>query len=256
VIDATFGKKNHIMIGDIIRFQEDSLGSQLLVKSKLNKMDNLNAGLVDLISNLDDPNDNYQKLYSTYQWFQVVGYGESIDYVMPIIDQSTPLPNKKTELIAYVDPVNFGLFKDTTSAQGLTYFDQNRSLLTVASSQDSEAYFSLKFNNTNFKKISGTDLRQMNVDLLTLMGRDKDASDEAYHPILFKNGDQAYQYAGRTAAIISTIKIYQLLSGIILIVVLIVTIFTIVLVTQKQIDGTRSQIGTLKALGYYKREIV
>ena len=256
VIDATFGKKNHIMIGDIIRFQEDSLGSQLLVKSKLNNMDHLNAGLVDTISNLDDPNDNYQKLYSTYKWFQVVGYGESIDYVMPIIDQSTPLPNKKTELIAYIDPVNFGLFKDPKSAQGLTYFDQNQSLLTAANSQDSEAYFSLKFNNTSLKKISKLDLHQMNVDLLTLMGRDKDASDEGYHPILFKNGDQAYQYAGRTASIISTIKIYQLLSGVILIVVLVVTIFTIVLVTQKQIDGTRSQVGTLKALGYYKREIV
>jgi len=55
------------MIGDIIRFQEDSLGSQFLVKSKLNNMDHLNAGLVDTISNLDDPNDNYQKLYSTYK---------------------------------------------------------------------------------------------------------------------------------------------------------------------------------------------
>jgi len=67
VVDATFAKRNELKIGNIVRFQADDLGEQLLVTSKLNtKTNDFNRQQIAQIRDLDDPNDIYNKLYSTY----------------------------------------------------------------------------------------------------------------------------------------------------------------------------------------------
>jgi len=67
VVDATFAKRNKLSIGDIVRFQADDLGDQLLVKSALNhKTSDFNRQQIAQIKDLDDPDDIYNKLYSTY----------------------------------------------------------------------------------------------------------------------------------------------------------------------------------------------
>jgi putative ABC transport system permease protein len=67
VVDATFAKRNNLKIGNIVRFQADDLGEQLLVTSELNtKTSDFNRQQIAQIKNLDDPDDIYNQLYSTY----------------------------------------------------------------------------------------------------------------------------------------------------------------------------------------------
>jgi len=254
VLDATFAKKNNIRIGDILRYQADALGSQLKVKSSQNeKTSKTDFDQINQIVDLDDPNDIYNQFYSTYNWFQVVGLGESADFVTPTMDASTPLANKNTELIAYIHPELFGLIKNNDS-YGFTYFDEARMTLAVSSSADRDAYYSLRLKNDPggyFKKISLATAAGFDRDLKQLTGRKQDSEK-----LVFSFNDREYQFYGRTATFINVINIYNIIAGILLILVLGVVLFTIGLVTKKQVERTRSQIGLMKALGYRKRVMI
>jgi len=254
VIDATFAKKNNIRIGDILRYQADALGSQLRVKSSENDKTNKNDfDQINQISDLDDPNDIYNQFYSTYNWFQVVGFGESADFVNPTMDAQTPLANKNTELIAYIHPELFGLIKND-DPYGFTYFDETRMVLAVSSSSDRDAYYSLRLKSDPggyFKKISLDIASAFDHDLKQLSGRKSDSEK-----LVFSFNDREYKYYGRISTFINVINVYNIIAGILLILVLGVVLFTIGLVTKKQVERTSSQIGLMKALGYRKRVMV
>jgi putative ABC transport system permease protein len=59
--------------------------------------------------------------------------GNSADFVMPVLDANSPLPNKQKEGLIYLHPQNFGLLKQ---ANGLYQYDQTYGKLTVTSNNE------------------------------------------------------------------------------------------------------------------------
>lgn len=115
VIDPIYAKKHNIKINDIIRFQKDVLGDQLLVNSLENKtttkqqFEDINKITKQ---GLTDSNSVYQIKYAgSFDWYQVVGFANSADFIFPTINSYSPIPNRLSEGIVYVDPLRFGLIK-------------------------------------------------------------------------------------------------------------------------------------------------
>lgn len=120
VVDPVFAKKHNLKINDIIRIQADNFGSQILVDSPYNE--NINNNFLNDLKiikeglnkpgslGINDPDGLYIKKYSyANDWYQIVGFGGSADFTMPIVNQSSPVPNRDKEGLLYVHHANFGL---------------------------------------------------------------------------------------------------------------------------------------------------
>ncbi|WP_031542152.1 FtsX-like permease family protein [Mesoplasma photuris] len=251
VIDATFAEKNNIEIGDIIRFQNDILGDQMLVASRENT--NTSEAQFQQIESmleegLDDPAGIYQKVYKQFDWYQVVGFGNSADLTMPIINANSPMPNRKKEGLIYVDPSALGLFQREDS-KGLYYYDATKTKLLVSSTSEMESYYSLKTKNGEIP--SDADMARINEDFKKMLNK-QDISTKLFFAI----GDADYALSGRTQNLEDVIITYELIAAVILLSLLVVSLYTAGIMTRKQIEKTRGQIGTMRALGYRKRKLI
>lgn len=226
VINKEFAEKNHLKIGDVIRVQEDRLGSSLKVNQDLD---------------INDPE------LSSFNWFEIVGYGVSADFITPIIDETTPLPNKTKEGILYINPVQFGLTPLTDIDNNtLWYYNKSKEILTIASNKDSEIYYVGKWtsNEKNLKVISDFfKERYTNISNFSAA-------------LIYGLGDSNYRFNSRTSTLPSTITAFITLLICLLTIVLLITGITIILITYKNIDNSKPQIGILKSLGYSNWKIL
>lgn len=225
VVNKEFAQKNHLQINDTIRLQADQWGSSLKVSG----------------FNLNDP------LYSNFNWLKIVGYGVSADFTTPIIDQTTPIPNKMREGILYVDPLQFGLTKKAEANNFIWAYDKANEKITVAANGDREVYFVGKSSMphiNNIKQIS-TMLKANYINTI-----DSTAS------LVYQLGDSNYLFNNRTSTLQATINGFKSLLVGLLLIMLIITSITVVLITYKNIDNSRTQIGILKSLGYSNGKIL
>lgn len=226
VINKEFAQNNNLTIGDTIRVQKDELGTSLKV------------------TGYDLSNPAYKK----YAWLKIVGFGTSADFTTPIIDRTTPIPNKTREGILYVDPSNFGLsaVKNTTDSN-FQWSTDGKENITVSSNNDKEVYFVGKslINHKNNLSLISKSLRQTYVNTI-----DSDAK------LVYALGDNSYQFANRTNTLVNAIAGFKSLLVALLLIVLIITGITVVLITYKNIDNSKTQIGILKSLGYSNIKIL
>ncbi|QVK06585.1 ABC transporter permease [Mycoplasma mycoides] len=247
LIDPIYAKKHNIKINDIIRFQKDVLGDQLLVNSLENKtttkqqFEDINKITKQ---GLTDNNGIYQIKYaSSFDWYQVVGFANSADFIFPTINAYSPIPNRLNEGIIYVDPLRFGLIKQT---DGFYKYDSTSSKLVVSSNNEWESFYSLKTN----QKLSDEIIDWMNQYFSQLINK------KAQDKWIYKLEDPNYRFNSRTSVIKKTISAYNIYSFIVLLAVISVVLYTTFLITKKQILNSRGQIGTMRAIGYKKRQMV
>lgn len=225
VINKQFAQKNNLKIGDIIRVNVDTLGSSLKVSNY----------------DINDPK------YSVYNWLQIVGFGNSADFITPIIDQTTPLPNKLREGILYVDYHQFGLTKVNFNNNSLWYYNKSKEKISITSNKDQEIYYVAKSVNSSKNNLGPISdflkARYVNIS-------DANAS------LVYALGDSSYRFNSRTATLPSTITGFTTLLILLLLIVLLITGITVVLVTYKNIDNSKPAIGILKSLGYSNWKIL
>ncbi|WP_434333186.1 ABC transporter permease [Mycoplasma capricolum] len=247
VIDPIYAKKHNIKINDIIRFQKDVLGDQLLVNSLNNKQttqEQFNDINKITKQGLTDVNGIYQIKYaSSFDWYQVVGFANSADFIFPTINAYTPIPNRLNEGIIYVDPSRFGLIKQD---DGFYRYDSTSSKLVVSSNNEWESFYSLKTKD----KLNDQIIDWMNQYFNQLINK------RTQNKWIYKLDDSNYRFSSRTNVIKKTISAYNIYSVAVLLAVISVVLYTTFLITKKQILNSRGQIGTMRAIGYKKRQMV
>lgn len=253
VIDSIFAKIHNLHINDIIRIQRDSLGNQLLVKTSEDK-NNLHEDIEQIKSEgLLKSEGIYQKKYvNNFKWFQIVGFGGSIDFSMPVVNISSPVPNRNKELLVYTNPNVFGL-KPAISDKGKEYnlykLDVSDGRLTVSSSSETESFYSLKMKNNKIP--NPQQIKKMNADFNELLGQNK--RPKIYFYAL---RDYNYTFANRTNTLESVINLYNITTSLLVVVFIIIVFYAIGLVLRDQVRKSRGQIGILKALGYNNFQVV
>lgn len=225
VINKEFAEKNKLKIGDIIRVYQDNLGDTLKVINQ----------------DINNPENN------VYNWLQIVGYGNSADFITPIIDQSTPLPNKLKEGILYVDPLQFGLSPLTnTNNNTLWYYNKGIEKITISSNADAEIYYVGKWTT-----------KEHDINIISQYFKERYVNiSDSTAKLVYLLGDGNYRFNSRTATLPSTTKGFTTLLISLLLIVLIITGITVLLITYKNIDNTKPQIGILKSLGYSNWKIL
>lgn len=223
VINKEFADKNDLKIGDVIRVQEDRFGKTLKVNDDINKEAN-----------------------KTFNWFQIVGFGNSADFISPIIDQTTPLPNKNKEGILYVHPSQFGLKPLTKFLNNtLWYYNRAEEMITVAANTDTEIYYVGKWNEKSNLNSVVSFFKERYVNIT-----------DSTTKLVYNRGDSNYRFNSRTAMLPSTTKGFTALLIALLLIVLVITGITVILITYKNIDNSKPQIGILKSLGYSNWKIL
>ncbi|ALA97809.1 ABC transporter permease [Spiroplasma kunkelii CR2-3x] len=247
-----FARKNKIKINDIIRLQPDRYGTTIKVADSELKG-------VDLTSyEREDINKWLPKSpYSNENWFRVVGFGQSADYVTPIIDAGHPFPNMKNEGIAYLDPRLFGLVEDTVGNKyPVTKLDLTEQILIPESQLEREIYYIGKFQQTKVDQMRSNYSQTINNYLNTEQG--KHIGLNGYYVKTLSNGlpiatfrtDNRYEFAKRITYFTSTLSDFISGSYILITILLIISFFVLILVVRRQIDATGPQNGLLQALGY------
>ncbi|WP_374696256.1 FtsX-like permease family protein [Spiroplasma endosymbiont of Polydrusus formosus] len=251
-----FALKNKIKINDIVRLQPDRHGTTIkVVDSELENVDLSSYQKKDINKWL--PHSPYTK----ENWFRVVGFGQSADYVTPIIDSSHPFPNMRDEGIAYLDPRLFGLVEetveDTDSNQYLvTKLDLTKQVLITKSQLEREVYYVGKFQKTKVNQTRCVYSKTINNYLNSDQG--KDIGLQGYYvktlttgvPIVTFRTDNSYEFAKRITYFTSTLNAFINASYILITILLIISFFVLILVVRRQIDATGPQNGLLRALGY------
>lgn len=248
VLQKTFAEKNKIKIGDIIRMQKDSneQGDQLVVTKNSTIKNNLDKELNGshwYSFSKENPNSvGYRATqYANAFWFEVVGFGVSSDFMMPVIDQTTTLPNIKKDMIAYVDPNVFGFGKANQVNKNIFSYSAADAKLQLVSNYDREVYFSIK-SNTNEK----LNLKKINRDYSAMAGFKLDQK------IIFDTNDSDYQYVSRIKTFKSIANIYNIIVAVLLLIVAGIAVITIILITVKHVESVQKQMGTFKAIGYHR----
>lgn len=224
VINKEFAEKNNLKVGNTIRIQEDRLGSSLKVNYDLNSPE-----------------------YNSFNWLQIVGYGSSADFITPIIDQTTPLPNKVREGILYISPLQFGLTAQTDIDNNtLWYYNKSKETVTISSNNDREVYYVGKWTT-----------KEKNLNTISDFFRERYVSiSDSNAKLVYALGDSNYRFNNRTATLPSTTTGFITLLIALLLIVLVITGITVILITFKNIDNTKPQIGILKSLGYSNWKIL
>lgn len=257
VVDNIFAQKHNLKINDIIRIQSDNYGDQIKVDSLQNT--NITPTFINDLKiikdqiaapnskGLNDPAGLYVGKYEqANDWYQVVGIGASVDFTMPVLNKSSPVPNRTKEGLLYVDSSVFGLHVE--GVYGFVSYDQRDGRLTVTSNNEWEGFYSLA--NKNGKVPSETVIREMNLEFNRLIGKATNAQTYFYG-----RSDSNYRYALRTKALLAVVKYYSVGIVIFLVLLIIVIVFSITLILKKQVDHSRGQVGILKSLGYTPAKI-
>ncbi|AGM24603.1 ABC transporter permease [Spiroplasma chrysopicola] len=256
-----FAKNNNIKINDIIRLQADIYGTTIKVAdSEITPVDLSEFAGKDINDWL--PNSNY----SSTTWFRVVGFGQSADFITPIIDSTHPFPNMKDEGIAYVNPKLFGLTKEKIDVDGKTYdvdkFDLTNQVLAAESNFDREIYYAGKFN-ANVSMADRENLSRKLNKYLNTQASQEIALKSHYEktllsdePVLTFKTDTTYKFANRTVYFTTALNGFITGSYILIALILIISFFVLILVLRRQIETTGPQNGLLRALGYRRRYII
>ncbi|WP_425380569.1 hypothetical protein [Spiroplasma endosymbiont of Stenodema calcarata] len=235
-----FAQKNNIKINDIIRLQTDQYGTTIKVAdSELKKVDLTSYQHQDINKWL--PSSSYKN----QNWFRVVGFGQSADYITPIIDASHPFPNMKNEGIAYVDPRLFGLVETTVAdktgqSYEVTALDLAKQVLIPESQLDREIYYVGKFNHTNTDSVrslySQTINNYLNSDKGEYVGLNsyyvKTLSTGL--PVATFRTDKRYQFSNRITYFTTTLSAFISGSYILITILLIISFFVLILVVRRQ----------------------
>lgn len=251
-----FSRKNNIKINNIIRLQPDIYGTTIkVIDSEIKKVDLTQYEKEDINRWLP------KSKYSNENWFRVVGFGQSADYITPIIDKLHPIPNIRNEGIAYLDPRLFGLFEEIIEYENnkkysIIKLDITKQILIPESQSDREIYYVGKFQKTNINKIKNTYSKILNSYLNTEKG--KYIGLHGYYiktlltdlPIVTFYNDNHYEYSQRITYFTSALNIFIKCSYILITILLIISFFMLILVVQRQIEATGPQNGLLRALGY------
>lgn len=254
-----FARKNNIKINDIIRLQPDRYGTTIKVAdSELKDVDLTPYEKEDINKWLP------KSPYANENWFRVVGFGQSADYVTPIIDAVHPFPNMKNEGIAYLDPRLFGLVEDTVEDTAghkypVTKLDLTKQILIPESQLEREVYYVGKFQQTKVDQMRNNYSQTINNYLNTNQG--KHIGLHGYYvktlstglPIATFRTDNRYEFAKRITYFTSTLNAFISGSYILITILLIISFFVLILVVRRQIDATGPQNGLLRALGYRRR---
>ncbi|MDQ7982797.1 MAG: ABC transporter permease [Spiroplasma sp.] len=225
VINKEFANKNNLIIGDVIRVQLDEKGDSLKVDY-----------------------DITNPAYNNYNWLKIVGFGGSADFITPIIDQTTPLPNKTKEGILYVEPTKFGFASRLKVDNNWLWFhNKSKDWIGTASSKDTEVYYVGK--STMTEKNDLTEISNF------FKARYVDISNAGAN-LVYRLGDSNYRFNSRTSTLPGTIQAFKSLLIALLLIVLVITGITVILITFKNIDNSKPQIGILKSLGYSNWKIL
>ncbi|WP_339020325.1 ABC transporter permease [Spiroplasma endosymbiont of Atherix ibis] len=277
-LSEQFAKNNNIEINDIIRLNDDSFGSSVLVKNSEN-----NSVDISKYKNKDINEWINSSNYSSMNWFQVVGFGSSADFMMPIISSNSPLPNLNNEGLAYVNPKNFGWqrtylttsfkknivnkMKEVIDDHEIENFrvwnsnseTQSQETLRIISSKDKEVYYSLKFIN----KIS----QEMNIELNSILTNLNKAQEYgltiSYNPpthssnkVVYDVADKDYSFVLRTQMYMKIIKYFKIIMYAVTIVTVLIGVWILTIILRNNIQKTFGQNGILLSLGYKKNELI
>ncbi|AGM25612.1 ABC transporter permease [Spiroplasma syrphidicola EA-1] len=256
-----FAKNNNIKINDIIRLQADIYGTTIKVADSEIKPVDLSQ-FVGKDINEWLPNSNY----SSTAWFRVVGFGQSADFITPIIDSTHPFPNMKNEGIAYVNPKLFGLSKEKITVEGKEYdvdsFKIADQVLAAESNFDREIYYAGKFNANGSLADKENLSKELN-QFLNTQASQKIGLKSYYEktllsgePVLTFKTDTTYKFANRTVYFTTALNGFITGSYILIALILIISFFVLILVLRRQIETTGPQNGLLRALGYRRRYII
>ncbi|QHX36149.1 hypothetical protein STIUS_v1c05950 [Spiroplasma sp. TIUS-1] len=236
IINENFAKLNNIKIGDVVRVEKDKYGDSLLVKNSQNIDESLKSQLENS-SPTDFVNNN-----EPMAWFHIIGFGTSADFATPVTDITTSFPDSKTSFIGYVKPENFGLSRVDN---GYYAFDQTKSLL-YGTEFGKESYLSFKLNSKNI------DIHELNNDF------NRAVLDEniVNNKILFMTSDTSYEYSNRLTLFITVITAYNVIALFLFVITILISLFALSIVLKKRVEAVKAQMGCLKALGYWKREIL
>ncbi|WP_338956204.1 ABC transporter permease [Spiroplasma endosymbiont of Polydrusus cervinus] len=258
-LTSEFARKNKIKINDIVRLQPDRYGTTIkVVDSELENVDLSSYQKEDINKWL--PHSPYTK----ENWFRVVGFGQSADYVTPIIDASHPFPNMRDEGIAYLDPRLFGLVEETVEDTDgnqylVTKLDLAKQVLIPESQLEREVYYVGKFQQTKvdqtrsvYSKIINNYLNSDQGEHIGLQGYYVKTLSTGIPTATFRT-DNSYEFAKRITYFTSTLNAFISASYILITILLIISFFVLILVVRRQIDATGPQNGLLRALGYRRR---
>lgn len=235
IINENFAKENNLKLNDIIRVQLDKQGNTLNVRDNLEVKKNLES-VTDIHTQLPEQ-------YKKYFWMQIVGFGTSADFMSPIIDETSIIPNSKTNMIAYVHPSHFGMIVDKNSPFYLQ--SMSESTLMPTSSYGNEIYYSAKFNSTKH-----------NLDLIDKEFKRITNNNAGNSKIVYGINDSDYIFAQRTMLLDQIVAGYKIGITLLLVVVMGISLFALVIMIKKQVEIFRTQLGILKAMGLRKTEIV
>ncbi len=226
VVDSTFAKLNNLKIGSIMRIQPDSLGSTILV----NNNNTIEAG---------------------FNWFKIVGFGNSADYQSPIINQQQIIPNKNLQGVVYIDPSQYGLSEEIQPDGNIfwNYTRENDPWATV-SKEDNEIYYVGKFKNDI------SNLHDVNLIKTYLQDYYSPNASNPDNYFVYALGDKNYRYNSRIENINIEVIAFNSFMTFLLIIILSISSILLFLVVQKNVNFMKKQLGILKALGYNNFRIV
>ena len=262
LINKEFAEDNNIHIGDIIRLQPDQYGKDIKVA------DDANTALQNTLNaNAQKPLENWlpESPYSTLGWFQVRGYGLSADLTSPIIDNTTPIPNKEKNGIIYVDYHNFGLehkqeqyqYGSDMLTQPFYHYNKPKDKAYIDSNLDKDTYYVGTFNNHTNTGWDNLTSGQKEALMNQFLHNPPPDYKTTHHyvtnnnkPIIYNLNDSGYKYYGRTAFLMTTLNAFTTYVAFLLIFLVTLTILGLVFVIRKTVTKERKQLGFLKAMGY------
>ncbi|WP_342252379.1 ABC transporter permease [Spiroplasma endosymbiont of Amphibalanus improvisus] len=233
VLNEEFAKNNDIKIGDVIRIIPDDKGSNL--KAVDNNFKNYN----DFI-NWKNTSD-----YKENNVFMVSGFGVSANMSTPIIDQTTVIPDKKNDCVAYTPYENFGL---SQQSNGIWEYDIAKDIFTVSSQANQEISYALDFHDSNYTN----DLSGLNNTIKQHFTNNNNHNSD----IAFDVNDSSYRFSSRTSTIVSTMNTFIMSLLIFMLSLGIITIFALVIVIKKRIQKQSKQLGVLKSLGVSNKSLM
>ncbi|WP_027063314.1 FtsX-like permease family protein [Mesoplasma seiffertii] len=248
ILNPAFAKANQIEIGSIIRLQPDEYGTSLLVKENLAVNQDIlaTASLEELLEN---------GKYYGLNWYEVIGLGTSVDFAYPTFDSLSLYPKAKQEALVYVDSRTLGFQNysfeinyntDLSQLRTMKIFNSNNALVSLTSEFDRQTYYSLKTNDSQ-QSLNPDSLNKQYKDLGGLF------NNQQY---FFKNSDKNYRHYNRINNVSQIIKFFDLLAGLLMVVVLTITLFIFYLVSKKELENELAEIGYLKSMGYTNRKII
>lgn len=277
-VSESFAKANNIQINDIIRLSDDTYGSTILVKQSEDREVDL-----EKYENQDINSWLSSSAYNSMNWFQVVGYGSSADFMAPIVSDTSPLPNSETEGLIYVSPKNFGWEKKYLA----TLFDpsvvnkmeevvnnisnyktyvtnaetQAKETLRATSQQDVEVYYSVKFLNEAVTPDEGAAaLNELLTDYSKAQGvgliSTYTPSNDSAGKLVYSINDSDYTYSNRTSLFSAILKYFTIIMYLSTSIIALIGVWILIIMLKNQIQKTFSQNGVLMSLGYTRNELI